>query len=61
MTDVNSDGQDIASERAEIHFLAALVDELMRKLMLSGVLSKSDLNELEQTVADRIGTSPRGW
>ena len=61
MTDVNSDGQDIAAERAEIHFLAAMVDELMRKLMQAGVLSKTDLNELEQAVAERIGVPPRGW
>ena len=28
--DVNAEGEDTPSERAEIHFLAALVDELMR-------------------------------
>ncbi len=61
MTDVNSEGQDTASERAEIHFLAALVDELMRKLMLAGTLTKAELNEIEHTVAERVGVAPRGW
>ena len=61
MMNVNSDGQDSAAERAEIHFLAAMVDELMRKLMQAGVLTKADLNELEQAVSDRIGVPPRGW
>ena len=27
---VNAQGEDTPSERAEIHFLAAIVDELMR-------------------------------
>lgn len=61
MMNVNSDGRDSAAERAEIHFLAAMVDELMRKLMQAGVLTKADLNELEQAVGDRIGVPPRGW
>lgn len=61
MSDVNSEGQDTASERAEIHFLAAMVDELMRRLMLSGALSKADLNDIEQAAAERVGTTPRGW
>ena len=29
--DINGLGEDTGSERAEVHFLAALVDELMRK------------------------------
>lgn len=59
--DVNALGEDTASERAEVHFLAALVDELMRKLMLSGLVSQADLNEVEETVARRIGCKPRAW
>jgi hypothetical protein len=61
MTDINSEGQDTESERAEIHFLAALVDELMRKLMVAGALSQAQLNEIEQAVAERTGVAPRGW
>lgn len=61
MTEINSEGQDTASERAEIHFLAALVDELMRKLMVAGVLSQAQLNGIEQAVAERTGVAPRGW
>ncbi|MGN8001423.1 hypothetical protein [Sphingomonas sp. 22176] len=52
---------DISSERAELHFLAALVEELMRKMHVAGVLSQAELNEIEQAVAQRIGGTPRAW
>ncbi|WP_172668326.1 hypothetical protein [Sphingobium sp. YBL2] len=55
------DSNDTPSERAELHFLAALVDELMRKLLHSGVLSQAQLNEIEQQVSHRVGHSPRAW
>jgi hypothetical protein len=38
-----------------------LVDELMRKLLVSGVLSQAQLNEIEQQVSRRVGHSPRAW
>jgi hypothetical protein len=59
--DVNEVGEDTGSERAEVHFLAALVDELMRKMMAAGTLSQADLNEVEQAVAKRVGGTPRTW
>ncbi|RVT90242.1 hypothetical protein [Sphingomonas crocodyli] len=59
--DVNANGEDTGGERAEIHFLAALLDELMRKMLASGVLTKADMNQIEQAVAQRIGGSPRAW
>lgn len=59
--DVNADGEDTLSERAEVHFLAALVDEIMRKMMVAGVLSQADLNEVEQAAAKRVGSVPRAW
>lgn len=52
---------DMASERAELHFLAALVDELMRKLHMAGILDQAKLNEIEAEVAKRIGSVPRAW
>lgn len=55
------DSNDILSERAELHFLAALVDELMRKLLMSGVLNQAQLNEIEQQVSQRVGHTPRAW
>lgn len=58
---MNVDSNDTLSERAELHFLAALVDELMRKLLLSGVLSQAQLNEIERQVSHRVGHSPRAW
>ncbi len=59
--DVNAQGEDTKSERAEIHFLAALVDELMRKMMAAGIMSKADLNDIENAVAARTGSNPRAW
>jgi hypothetical protein len=56
---VNALGEDTASERAEVHFLAALVDELMRKMMTAGLVSQADLNEIEEAVAKRIGSEAR--
>ena len=58
---VNAQGEDTLSERAEIYFLAALVDELMRKLLTAGVVSQADLNDIEAGVAARTGTTPRAW
>lgn len=59
--DVNAEGEDTGSERAELHFLAALVDELMRKTLAAGVLTQADLNEIERVVANRVGSTPRSW
>jgi len=59
--DANTVGEDAQSERAELHFLAALLDELMRKMRVAGVLSQADLNEIEQAVAHRLGGAPRAW
>ncbi len=59
--DVNAEGEDTPSERAEIHFLAALADELMRKMLTAGVVSQADLNEIEAAVAARTGAEPRAW
>ncbi|WP_162854592.1 hypothetical protein [Sphingobium estronivorans] len=58
---MNIDSNDTVAERAELHFLAALVDELMRKLHQAGVLSQAELNAVEQEVARRVGRSPRAW
>lgn len=52
---------EVADQQSEIHFLAALVDELMRALGESGVLSRTQLNEIEQAVAKRVGSAPRPW
>jgi hypothetical protein len=61
LMDVNGEGQDTASERGEVHFLAALVDELMQAMLASGVMTKAQLNEVEQAVAQRVGSPPRAW
>lgn len=58
---MNADSDDAISERAELHFLAALVDELMRKLHIAGVLDQAQLNEIEEAVARRVGNVPRAW
>lgn len=55
------DDIDAVSERTELHFLAALVDELMRKLLIAGVMTQEQLNEVETAVAHRMGTTSRAW
>ena len=55
------DSEDTLSERNELHFLAAIIDELMRKLQQTGLLSQADLNAIEQEVSKRTGQAPRAW
>ena len=55
------DSQDQTSERAELHFLAAMVDELMKALLECEVMTRSQLQEIEGAVSTRIGTEPRVW
>jgi TPP-dependent pyruvate/acetoin dehydrogenase alpha subunit len=59
--DVNDAGEDTTSERAAVHRLAATVEELMRSLMAKGLLSRSELNAIEEAVAKRIDQAPRIW
>jgi hypothetical protein len=55
------DSEDQSSERAELHFLAALVDELMKALRAGGVMTRAQLQEIENAVSTRTGTPPRAW
>jgi hypothetical protein len=55
------DSEDQSSERTELHFLAALVDELMKALLANGVMTRVQLQQIEDAVSSRIGTSPRAW
>ena len=55
------DSEDQASERAELHFLAALVDELMKALLAAGVMTRKQLQEIEEAVSTQTGTPPRAW
>ncbi len=59
--EVNTDGEDTGSERRELHFLAALLDEMMRKMLAVGALTQADLNEIEAAAAMRVGGQPRAW
>lgn len=59
--EVNAEGEDTGSERGEIHFHAALLDEMMRMLLASGTLSQTQLNEIEAAAAARVGAMPRTW
>ncbi|HEX7822583.1 MAG TPA: hypothetical protein VF463_18415 [Sphingobium sp.] len=58
---MGSDDSDMISERAELHFLAALVDELMRQLLVGGVLTQGQLNMIEEAVSRRVGSVARAW
>lgn len=55
------DSEEQSSERAELHFLAALIDELMKALALSGVMTRAQLQDIEDAVSARTGTPPRTW
>lgn len=55
------DSEEQSSERAELHFLAALVDELMKALHASGALSREQLQQIEEAVSARVGSEPRAW
>lgn len=55
------DSQDQSSERVELHFLAAVVEELMKALLKNEVMSRSQLQEIEDAVSTRIGTERRVW
>lgn len=55
------DSEEQSSERAELHFLAALVDELMKALLVNGVMTRTQLQAVEYAVSERIGTEPRNW
>ncbi len=57
--DIDSEAQ--SSERAELHFLAAFVDELMKTLHANHLVSREQLQQLEEAVSARIGTAPRAW
>jgi hypothetical protein len=50
-----------ADERAQLHFLAALVDELMKALLATGTMGRSQLQDIENAVSARTGSAPRAW
>lgn len=58
---MEADSEDQFSERAELHFLAALVDELMKALLTNNVMARSQLQEVENLVSVRVGTQTRTW
>ena len=57
--DIDSDEQ--SSERAELHFLAALTDELMKSLLANGIMDRRQLQAVEDAVSQRVGSEPRTW
>jgi hypothetical protein len=57
--DIDSEEQSL--ERVELHFLAAIVDELMKALHAHRIMSREQLQQIEDAVSTRIGTAPRAW
>ncbi|MFD1612731.1 hypothetical protein ACFSCW_13055 [Sphingomonas tabacisoli] len=55
------DSENRVSERAELHFLAALVDELMKALLETGAMNRAQLQAIENAVSVRTGAAPRAW
>jgi hypothetical protein len=51
------DSEEQSSERAELHFLAALVDELMKAMLVKGVMDRREPDPAMRCIrldADRI-------
>ncbi len=55
------ESEELSDERGELHFLAALTDELMRALIDRKLMSRLDVQEVENRAAERVGTMPRAW
>lgn len=55
------DSEDQSSERAELHFLAAMVEELMKALLANDVMNRSQLQAIEDAVSNRMGSKARTW
>ncbi|WP_164843968.1 hypothetical protein [Croceicoccus ponticola] len=58
---MKTNAQEHSDERAELHFLAALLEELMRALHTNGLMTRDELQAIENAVHDRTGVSPRAW
>jgi hypothetical protein len=58
---MDEDVAEQAEQRSEIHFLAALVDELMRTMLDAGTLARAQLNDIERVAAEKAGQTPRAW
>ncbi|MBB5713195.1 hypothetical protein [Sphingomonas aerophila] len=58
---MDEDVAEQAEQRSEIHFLAALVDELMRTMLDAGTLTRAQLNDIERVAAEKAGQTPRAW
>jgi hypothetical protein len=61
MARMDIDSQEQSAERAELHFLAALTEELMKALLAGGIMTRAQLQEIEDAVSARTGTPPRAW
>jgi hypothetical protein len=55
------DSQDQTSERAELHFLAAFLEELTKSLLANGAMTRAQLQQIEDAASARTGGIPRAW
>lgn len=55
------ESEELSDERGGLHFQAALADELMRTLIERNILSRADIQGIEERAAERVGTAPRAW
>ena len=58
---MNDEVMEEAEQRSELHFLAALIDELMGAMLNAGTFSRAQLNEIERAAAEKSGQTPRAW
>ncbi len=55
------ESEELSDERGGLHFLAALTDELMRALIDRKLMTRLEVQEIENRAAKRVGTTPRAW
>jgi hypothetical protein len=52
---------EMSDERGGLHFVAALMDELMQGLIERQLMTRADVQEIENRAAKRVGSIPRAW
>ena len=55
------DSNEQSGEREELHVLAATLDELMKALVAKNLMTREDMQEIENAVSSKMGSAARIW
>ena len=58
---VDIDSNEQSGEREELHVLAATLDELMKALVAKNLMTREDMQEIENAVSSKMGSAARVW